>query len=453
MKKILTFLLVLLSTQLLLSQKFEGKWLGTLTFSGTQLRLIFNISKTENGYSSTLDSPDQGATGIPVTQTTITNSVLHLEIPAAKLSYTGELKNDTIIGTFKQNGKEFEMNLSKSIIESTELKRPQEPKAPYDYYSEEVTFENKKENVLLSGTLTLPKKEGNYPVVILISGSGPQNRNEELFGHKPFLVLSDYLTKNGIAVLRYDDRGVGKSTGNFTNATSADFATDVNSAIEFLKTRKDIIVSKIGLVGHSEGGLIAPMVASKNKDINFIVLLAAPGLRGAQVLLLQKEKIERTMGIPETAIEEGQRIFSELYKMIYKKEKAENLKTYLKSQLNTKSKDAEEVDAIIDQLDSKWMRFYVNYDPYNAINETKCAVLALNGENDLQVPYKENLDKIQNTLQKSRNNNFKIKSYPKLNHLFQTSTTGSLSEYITIEETFSPNVLQDISDWILKQVN
>lgn len=451
MKKSIVIIFAVLATQVVSSQNFEGKWAGILNVSGMKLHLIFNISKDANGYISTLDSPDQGAKGIPVTQTKITNSILNLEIPAGKIEYNGELKKDTIYGKFKQNNQEFEMNLSRATSEDFEKKRPQEPMAPFAYYTEDVTFENKIQKNTLAGTLTLPSKEGKFPVVVLISGSGPQNRDGALFGHKAFLVLSDYFTKNGIAVLRYDDRGVGQSTGNFKEATTADFATDVTSAVAYLKTRKEINSSKIGLIGHSEGGLIAPMVASENKTIDFIVLLAAPALRGNQLLLLQKEKIERIMGISESEITKGQALFSELYKMISEKQKSENLKTYLKSQLGAEFKD-DDADAILQQLESNWMQFYINYDPSTALRQSKCAVLALNGENDLQVPFKQNLDIIKNVLEKAGNKNFKIKSYPKLNHLFQSSLTGNPSEYQVIDETFSPVVLEDIKDWILKEV-
>ncbi|MBC7494582.1 MAG: alpha/beta fold hydrolase, partial [Flavobacterium sp.] len=285
--------------------------------------------------------------------------------------------------------------------------------------------------------------------VILISGSGPQNRNEELLGHKPFLVLADYLTKNGIAVLRFDDRGVGKSGGDFKTATSADFSTDVESAFAYLKTRSEINSNKIGLIGHSEGGIIAPMIAAKNNEINFIVLLAAPSLKGDKLLLLQKEKIESAMNISESEIKKGQEIFSKLYKMMQMKHEDENIKSYLKTNLASAiSEDA--IDGIVKQLDSNWMQYYINYDPIIALSKVKCPVLALNGENDLQVPFKENLTGIKKAISKAKNPHTQFKSYQKLNHLFQTSVTGSPTEYQNIEETFAPVVLKDISDWILQ---
>ena len=450
MKKLAIICIVLMYSQFTISQYFVGKWYGTLKVQGVELPLIFNISKTETGYKSTMDSPAQGAKDIPITQTTVSNSTINLEIPAGKISYSGELKNDIIEGVFTQNGQLFNMNLSKNESENKQYKRPQEPQEPFSYYTEDIKFENKSEKIFLAGTLTLPKKEGVYPAVILISGSGPQNRNEEILGHKPFLVLADYLTKKGFAVLRYDDRGVGKSEGDFSKATSADFATDVESAFAYLKTRKEINAKKIGLIGHSEGGLIAPMVASKNKDISFIVLLAGPGLKGDKLLLLQKEKIERAMVTQESEILQGQKVFSELYKMIAEKKEATQLKNYLTNQKDLPLKEGD-INAVVNQLNSNWMQYYINYDPATALSKTKCALLALNGENDLQVPFQENLATIKKATLAAKNTNTTFKSYPKLNHLFQNSVSGSPSEYQTIEETFSPMVLKDIADWILLQ--
>ena len=434
----------------LFAQKFVGKWSGLLQVQGQGLHLIFTINNNDGNYKATLDSPDQGAIGIPVTTTIVHEEAITFEIPAGKLRYDGTLKNDSIIGTFKQNGFEFKLNLVKSSSVATELKRPQEPKQPFDYYVEEVMIQTKHKNTILSGTFTRPIKTGAYPTVILISGSGPQNRDEELFGHKPFLVLADYLTKNGIAVLRYDDRGVGKSTGDFKNATTLDFAEDVASAISYLKTRNDVNASKIGLIGHSEGGLIAPMVAATNKEIGFIVLLAGPALPGNKLLLLQKQKIETAMGVPSMEIAQGQKVFSDIYKIMAKNKGAEAIKTYLSS-LKELPFSTDQINTIISQLDSPWMRFYINYDPSVALLKTKCALFALNGEKDLQVPCSENLNEMRTIMSKTKNKNVQFKSYPKLNHLFQTSNTGTINEYPLIEETIATQVLQDISTWIALQ--
>ena len=452
MKIIFYFSALLLTCTLALAQDISGKWNGVLKTQGIELPLVFNVTKSENGYSSTMDSPSQGAKDIPTTKTTFENSILTIEISNAKIEFIGEFKNETIVGVFKQNGKQFPMELSKNAYIKKTINHPQEPKEPFSYYSEEVTFDNAKEKVTLAGTLTLPKKEGNYPVVILISGSGAQNRNEEILGQKPFLLLSDYFTKNGIAVLRYDDRGVAKSTGDFKSATSENFASDVESAVEYLKTRKEINKNKIGLVGHSEGGMIAPMVASKRKDINFIVLLAGPGLRGDKLLLLQKEKIERAMGTSEEEILKGQKIYKGAYDLVLNsKNKVLNFKQYFKSQLD-KDTPENEIDAMANQISNNWFQFFIKYDPTIALMKTKCPVLAVNGEKDLQVSSKENLEAIKKSILKGGNKKVTIIEFPKLNHLFQTTETGSPSEYETNEETFNEKALQKITDWILDLV-
>ena len=444
-------------------QDITGQWNGALKVQGTQLRLVFNVTKTDKDFSSTMDSPDQGAKGIPVTNTTFDNSKIKFEVANARIEYNGELKENEIVGTFKQGGQEFPMNLSRKAIEKEVVKRPQEPTKPYSYYSEDVTFENTKANISLSGTLTLPKKDGNFPVVILITGSGPQNRDEELLGHKPFLVISDYLTKNGIAVLRYDDRGVGQSKGDFKTATSADFATDVESAITFLKTRKEINKKKIGLVGHSEGGLIAPMAASKSKDVSFIVLLAGTGIQGDKLLLLQQALIAKANGVSETDIKKSIETNSKLFEMVVKSNDNMKLKTYLTNSINETLKNDtsaeipngmtkdEFVSMQVNQISSPWMQYFMKFNPATTLEKVKCPVLAVNGEKDLQVPPKENLTAIKNALTKGGNKNVTTKEFLNLNHLFQECKTGAPGEYSTIEQTFSPTALEEITNWINQQ--
>lgn len=445
------------------AQDISGQWNGVLKVQGTQLRLVFNVTKTENGFSSTMDSPDQGAKGIPVTNTNFENQKIKFEVTNAKIEYNGELKGNEIVGIFKQGGQEFPMNLSRKAIVKEVVKRPQEPTKPYSYYSEDVTFQNAEANISLSGTLTLPKKDGVFPVVILITGSGPQNRDEELLGHKPFLVISDYLTKNGIAVLRYDDRGVGQSKGDFKSATSADFATDVESAITYLKTRKEINQKNIGLVGHSEGGLIAPMVASKSKDISFIVLLAGTGIQGDKLLLLQNELISKANGVSETGIKKSIETNSKLFEMVVKSKDNNTLKTNLTNSINEMLKNdtsaeipngmtkEEFVSMQVNQISSPWMQYFMKFNPATTLEKVKCPVLALNGEKDLQVPAKVNLTAIKTALTKGGNKNVTTKEFPNLNHLFQECKTGSPSEYSTIEQTFSPTALNEITKWIKTQ--
>lgn len=456
MKKIVFFLMAVLVSFTMASQEITGQWNGVLKVPGGQLRVVFNISKTNNGYSTTLDSPDQGAKGIPVTVTSFENSVLKLEIPSAGIAYEGMVKDTAIAGNFKQGGQSFVLDMTRGTAEKGAVKRPQEPKTPFPYYTEEVTFENKTDKNVLAGTLSLPSKEGKFPVVILITGSGPQNRDEELVGHKPFLVLADYLTKKGIAVLRLDDRGVGKSTGDFKTATTMDFARDVQAGIDYLKTRKEIDKSKIGLIGHSEGGVIAPIVAGNSKDVDFIVLLAGTGIRGDKLMLLQKEKLERQIGVSENEIQKGQEIFKGAYDIILTSSANDvNLKAKISSYFKLKFGDKmneQQISGLTDQITSSWMLYFLKFDPASALEKVKCPVLAINGDKDLQVPADVNLDEIKTALAKGGNNKATTKVLPNLNHLFQECKTGLPDEYGTIEQTLSPIALEEISKWILVQV-
>lgn len=463
MKTISIFILTLLTSFTVTAQDITGKWNGALKIQGTQLRLAFNVTKSDNGYSATMDSPDQKVAGIPVTSTTFENSKIKFEITNAGIVYIGELKDSEIVGTFKQSGQEFPMNLSKKAIEKEEAKRPQTPVKPYPYYSEEVTFQNTKANISLAGTLTLPTKEGKFPVVTLITGSGPQTRDEEIFGHKAFLVLSDYLTKNGIAVLRYDDRGVGQSTGDFKTATSADFATDVESAIAYLKTRKEINKKKIGLIGHSEGGLIAPIVAVKSKDVAFITLLAGTGIQGDQILLLQQKLIGKASGVSEEDLQKSEVENTKVYKIIKQSTNMEQLKTdltnYYKQELKENPSpekpngmsDDEFINLIVEDMATPWMQYFISYNPVPTLEKVKCPVLAINGDKDLQVPSKENLEGIKKAVTKGGNKKVTTIELPNLNHLFQECTTGSPNEYGTIEQTFSPTAMTVVLNWIKTQ--
>ncbi len=463
MKKIVLFSIAFFIFFPSFAQEITGEWNGLLKVQGIELRVVFHITKTEVGYTATMDSPDQSVTGIPVTTTTFENSNLKLEIINARIVYSGQLKENSVIGIFSQSGQEFPMDLQREPFNKIVVNRPQEPQKPYPYDYEDVSFQNTNANISLAGTLTLPKKEGVFPAVILISGSGAQNRDEELFNHKPFLVLSDFLTKNGFAVLRYDDRGTAKSTGDFTSATSEDFASDVESAIAYLKTRKEINVKKIGLIGHSEGGIIAPMVAAKSKDIDFIVLLAGTGIRGDKLLLMQQELMAKASGQSEEVIQDSKKVNTQVFDIVVKSNDSNTLKTELTTFLNENLKNnpnqeipqgmtiEQYVELQVNQITNPWMEYFIKYDPIKALTKVTCPVLAINGGKDLQVPAKENLIAIENALKKGGNKNVTIKEFPNLNHLFQECTTGLPNEYGTIEQTISPNVLQEISQWISLQ--
>jgi dienelactone hydrolase len=282
-----------------------GSWQGRLTVPGGSLSVVFNITeKSDQTLAATMDSPDQGAKGIPVDEVRLTGDSVMLKASSIGGSYAGKLLSDSAIdGTWTQGGGAFPLAMTR-LARPIEINRPQEPKPPYPYVVEEVSIKNPSAAVTLAGTLTKPKGRGKFPVAVLITGSGPENRDEEIFGHKPFLVLADYLTRNGIAVLRCDDRGVAKSTGDFAKATTRDFASDVEAAVAYLKTRKDVNPKRIGLIGHSEGAIIAPMVATEYPGIAFVVLMAAPGVTGEEILYRQGALIARAEGSPDSAIAE-----------------------------------------------------------------------------------------------------------------------------------------------------
>lgn len=456
MRKLILACITFFLPVLLLAQEVTGSWGGTLDIQGIRLRVVFNVTQNGQGFNTTMDSPDQGVMGIPVATTEINESSINFGLPAARITYEGMLKDTLIVGTFTQNGQDFPLTLTKQLAGQIVVSRPQEPTEPYPYRVEQVNFENKMAGITLAGTLTLPREKGTYPAVILISGSGPQNRDEELMGHKPFLVLSDHLTKNGIAVLRYDDRGVGESTGNFSTATSADFATDVKSAIAYLESRSEIDTNAIGLIGHSEGGLIAPMVAAESGNVDFMVLMAGPGIRGDKLLLLQEELIGRVLGTPESEINRMLMTNTKLFQAIVDSKDDTNLKSELRGILEREGAikipdgmtKEEIVTAQIDQFTSPWVTYFLRYDPSKNLGKVNCPVLAINGEKDLQVPPKENLSAIETAINQGGNSNVTIREFKDLNHLFQEAGTGSPLEYSTIEQTIAPIVLEEITTWI-----
>ena len=323
----------------------------------------------------------------------------------------------------------------------------------------------KKVEITLAGTLTLPESGGPFPAVLLITGSGPQDRDETVAGHKPFWIIADYLTRQGIAVLRVDDRGTGKSTGFFKGATSGDFATDVLAGVAYLKSRKEINPRQIGLVGHSEGGLIAPMVAVQSDDVAFIVLLAGPGVDGSQILLMQGALISRAGGTSEALIKQSRNYSKRMHEIVKAEpnnERAEKkiremhaasraaLSEELKKETRELAPDLEaQLNMTIKQILTPWFRYFLIYDPRPALRKVNCPVLAINGEKDLQVPSKENLAAMEQALKAGSNtDDYTLKELPDLNHLFQHAKTGAPTEYSKIEETFAPEALKIMGDWI-----
>jgi len=443
----------------------EGVWTGTLDAMGTKLRIVFRVAKNADGsWKTLLDSPDQGAKDIPVSETVIKGDSLIFKSAAVMGTYEGLIQPDgkTALGTWKQGGVSFPLTLSKTDQAPT-VNRPQEPKPPFPYKQEEVAFKNEKAGIVLSGTLTLPEQGEPFAAVVMISGSGPQDRDEQLLGHKPFLVIADYLTRRGVAVLRYDDRGVGKSTGDRAEATSVDFASDALAAVAFLKSRKDVDPNKIGLAGHSEGAIIAPMVTNQSKDVAFVILLASPGMTGEELLYIQAARISQAMGADEMTISKNEATQREMFKVLNSEKDDTVAGKKLREILNEAAKGmtADEkakpesseaaIDMQIKHVLTPWFRYFIAYDPGVELNRLYCPVLALWGEKDLQVPPKENMPLVEQALRKAGNNKAVLKVLPGLNHLFQTANTGSVSEYAQIEETFSPAALTVIGDWIAEK--
>ncbi len=447
------------TTQPQSSQSVEGIWAGALDAGAFKLRLVMKFSRTPDGkLKGSLDSLDQGAKDIPMSAVTFQNGALHVEMKSIGATYDAKLSADgsQITGEFTQGGAKLPLDL-KRIEKASDaaLKRPQTPKAPFPYDEVEVTYQNKQDKVTLSATLTVPRGTGPFPAVVLITGSGLQDRNESLLGHQPFLVLADYLTRRGIAVLRADDRGIGGTSKGSANDTSENYAGDALAGVEFLKTRKEINPKQIGLVGHSEGGMIAPMAAARSNDVAFIVLMAGPGLVGDKLLIMQNGLVsaaecDRQVKESMTQVERLFVIAEEEKDPAVAKQKmkaegtkiAEEAKKKLEGQLAS-------LDGKVNEILSPWFRFFLKYDPRPTLMKVHVPVLAINGEKDTQVPAHEDLEAIEQALKDGGNRDYKIVLLPKLNHLFQTSNTGAPSEYAEIEETIAPVALETMGDWIV----
>jgi len=442
------------------AQAIEGNWLGTLDAGAVRLRLAIHIVRGKNGeLSAKLDSLDQGANGIPVQKTSFSANKLHLEIPMLHASYDGTLAGDEINGTFNQGAS---LPLALKRVDKIEArKRPQNPKPPFPYDSENVAYENHAAQVKLGGTLTLPRGPGPFPAALLITGSGPQDRDETLFGHKPFLVIADYLTRRGIAVLRVDDRGVGESTGSSTQTTLEDMAGDVIAGVEFLKTHQKINPRHIGVIGHSEGGIVGPLAASKSPDIAFVVMLAGTGVRGDQVLNLQAEMVMRAGGATDAAIAENRAIQKVLIDAMRAEKDEKDQKVILqklrdawtnyKTTHTTPPGLDQTMEAQFGQISSPELRSFLFHDPAKVLRKLTVPVLAMNGERDVQVLAAQNLPAIFAALKQGGDQDVTTMEVPGLNHLFQECKTGAPSEYADLEQTFSPDALQILGDWLVRK--
>lgn len=445
------------------SSSIEGNWLGTVDVSSIKMRLALKVSKSAEGsFAAKFDSVDQGVNNLDIDTITLQNKSVRFEAKQYGLSYEGTLneKGDEIAGQIKQGAGTIPL-VFKRIIEVPKLGRAQDPQKPYPYNEEEVSYENKKDKVKLAGTLTLPRTKGQHAAVILITGSGAQDRNETVAGHRPFLVLADYLTRRGIVVLRVDDRSIGGSDSGSRTDTSENYAEDVLAGIEYLKSRKEVDPKQIGLIGHSEGGMIAPMVAVRSKDLAFIVLMAGLGQTGEDVIYTQTRLMQKAEGASDNIMEQTVNTLKSINAILKDETDSKLAEARIREMLDKQKSEMNEeerktfatveatINAQIQMYVSAWFRYFIAYDPRPTLEKVKAPVLALNGENDLQVSAKENLTLIAAALKTGKNKDYTIKSFPKLNHLFQTSQTGVLSEYGTIEETIAPQVLEMISNWIL----
>ena len=433
------------------SSGVDGAWLGALDVPpGVKLRIVFHVATSGNTLTATMDSLDQNARGIPVSTVARNGSAIVLDMPDIGGKFEGQFDNNaaTIAGTWSQGGNSFPLILTRvKDLSAVQLSRPQEPKRPYPYRHEDVTYQNPAAGIKLAATLTIPAGKGPFPAALLITGSGPQDRDEAIMGHKPFLVLADYLTRHGIAVLRADDRGIGKSGGDFASATSADFATDAEAGIVYLKTRSEIDRHKIGLIGHSEGGIIAPMVAARNRDVAFIVLMAGTGLPGARIVVEQVRMMNAASGMSGDKLAETTARHREIVE-IFKSEKDEAVFAQkVRERMTGKLTDAE-INMAIALGKGPWGRYFVEYDPAPALRKVTCPVLALIGEKDTQVSAAQNLPAIRAALQAGGNRDFETDELLGLNHLFQSAKTGAPAEYGQIEETMSPKALDKIASWI-----
>jgi fermentation-respiration switch protein FrsA (DUF1100 family) len=432
----------------------EGLWQGALEAHGLRLRFQLHVSHDQKGeLIAALDSLDQFVSGLPAAKVSQKESAFHFEIPALSSTYDGTLAatKSSMTGEWSQSEIKEKLEFNRSD-QPLELRRPQNPSKPYPYNEEVVAFSNAKAGVNLAGTLSVPNGTGPFAAAILIAGSGPQDRDGTIANHKPFLVLSDYLTRKGIAVLRYDKRGVGQSTGSAEMATTMDLAGDAECAIAYLKSRKDIDAGKIGLIGHSEGAMIAPAIAAGSHDVSWVVLLAAPSTKGEDTLLNQSDLIARTGGLSDAQVLASLNFDKQAYDLLQKEQDSavvtEKLKGLVKESGMDTALPPPALEAQLHLMTSPWFRFFLSYDPLPDLKKTKCPVLALYGEKDLQVPPKINLPILQKAFTDGGNSQADVRQLPELNHLFQHAYNGSPTEYAAIDETFSPQALQIIGEWV-----
>ncbi|WP_448547074.1 alpha/beta hydrolase family protein [Thalassotalea fusca] len=440
---------MLLNSLVANASDFNGRWQGELRINDAMsVELVFNVVRNGDSYTATMDVPAQQQFNLPFDTVKVEKHAIELALSAAGIAYTGKLTGDVINGTYAQSGAEFTLDMRRvtdvAIKQPKKTKpRPQEPSSAVDYVIEEVTFSNPEGGHKLAGTLTIPKQKVSHTAVLL-SGSGPSNRDSFAFGHKVFLVLSDLLTKQGIAVLRFDDRGVGKSEGDHKSATSIDFASDAQAAIAFVRQHKTLAQSKVGFIGHSEGGLIATIAAASHAPIDFMVSLAGPGTSGEQILIDQSREIHRLMGASEAVLKESDKAQRQILRAIVQDKSREELKQLMA----TAGMNDQQIGQQLAQIDTPWFRTFVKTDPAKYLPKINVPVLALNGGKDVQVLAEPNISGFKHHV---KSNLLMAKIYDNLNHLFQPASTGLPNEYAEIDITFSPQVAKDIAQWVITQ--
>lgn len=440
---------------------FAGAWQGGLKVNLMELRLLFKLEGSDSRMTGTMDSIDQGTKDMALDVVEVKGQSIHMEMKSIGGAFDGEMSADgsEIKGGWTQSGKTFPLTILR-LEKAPDMSRPQDPKKPHPYNEQEIVFRNEGADIQLAGTFTHPKEEGPHPAVVLITGSGAQDRDEAIMGHRPFLVLADHLTRNGIAVLRFDDRGFGKSKGKFSEALTTDFTTDALAAVDYLKTRKEVDGKRIGLVGHSEGGLVAPQAAAQSDEIAFIVLLAGVGVPMDQLLARQAADIVRVMGGHGEVMEKQAATQKEIFSLLKEKGDSPDIQNRIRAimeksieEFDQEQRDAmgvteAQIESQVQMVTSPWFLALLSTDPRPTLEKVKCPVLAINGKKDVQVAWEENLRAIESGLKKGGNENVKIKAFDDLNHLFQKCETGAISEYGLIEETFNEAALNEVSNWI-----
>ncbi|MFN3528644.1 MAG: alpha/beta hydrolase family protein [Bacteroidia bacterium] len=458
-------LLMLLSAASFAQAPFEGDWEAKLRIQGMELPLIIHLSKTSDGYTGSFDSPKQQAFGVKFTSVTVESDELRFSHQQAGLSYRGRwMEGDSIVGNFSQGGMQMPLTFYRhqkgvGVPQAAKRIRPQTPSPPFPYQEKQVKIKHKAAGLSLAATLSIPQGKGPFPAVVLISGSGPQNRNSEVFEHEPFWVLADRLARQGIAVLRYDDRGVAQSTGDFNGATSEDFASDAVVAWSFLRKQKKIDPKRTGLIGHSEGGMIAPLAYGMAPDIGFLVLLAGVGIPVRELLLEQLEAVAAAEGIDRARIDSQKQVNRSIFGWLCDLPEAEardSLQWMLNQSLNklplgdVEARQAAEAahQSMLRTYFDPWFLYFIRYNPEPALAGVKCPVLALNGSKDVQVLAESNLAGIKQSLSKAGNERIMVRELEGLNHLFQPAESGAVSEYADIDITFDEASIQLIADWI-----